>query len=192
MDRVPVLDSIESRSIEKDETLRFERLERVRARQRARRRQRLILVTVLTTTLADIGILGFTKRHTVSTAVGNPAAVTPTFTIAPAPSGDGELNRDAAPPPRLPDAAPPLRLPAAAAPPPRLPAVALPPRPPADAAPPPRLPAVAPPAPHSPAPPAGRSDGATVPSRAEPRDAEAGDSTAAIDWLLKTSRTGSH
>jgi hypothetical protein len=173
MDRVPVLDSIESRSIEKDETLRFERLERVRARQRARRRQRLILVTVLTMTLAGIGILGFTKRHTVSTAVGNPAAVTPTFTIAPAPSGDGELNRDAAPPPRLPDAAPPLR-------------------PPADATPPPRLPAVAPPAPHSPAPPAGRSGGATVPSRAEPRDAEAGDSTAAIDWLLKTSRTGSH
>ena len=164
MDRVPVLDSIDSRSIGQDETLRFERLERVRARQRARRRQRLILVTVLTATLAGIGILGFTKRHTVSTAVGKPAAVRPMFTIAPAPSGDGELKRDAAPPPRLPDAA----------------------------AAPPRLPGVAPPpAPHSPAPPAGRSDGATVPSRAEPRDAEAGDSTAAIDWLLKTSRTGS-
>jgi len=164
MDRVPVLDSIDSRSIGQDETLRFERLERVRARQRARRRQRLILVTVLTTTLAGIGILGFTKRHTVSTVVGKPAAVRPVFTIAPVPSGDSELKRDAAPPLRLPDAA----------------------------APPPRLPAVAPPpAPHSPAPPAGRSDGATVPSRAEPRDAEAGDSTAAIDWLLKTSRTGS-
>jgi len=173
MDRVPVLDSIDSRSIGQDETLRFERLERVRARQRARRRQRLILVTVLTTTLAGIGILGFTKRHTVSTVVGKPAAVRPVFTIAPAPSGDGELKRDAVPPPRLPDAVPPLRLPDAAAPPPRLPAVA------------------PPPAPHSPAPPAGRSDGATVPSRAEPRDAEAGDSTAAIDWLLKTSRTGS-
>jgi len=174
MDRVPVLDSIDSRSIGQDETLRFERLERVRARQRARRRQRLILVTALTTTLAGIGILGFTKRHTMSTVVGNPAAVRPVFTIAPAPSGDGELKRDAAPPLRLPDAA---------APPPRLPDVA---------APPPRLPAVAPPpAPHSPASPAGRSDGATVPSRAEPRDAEAGDSTAAIDWLLKTSRTGS-
>jgi hypothetical protein len=182
MDRVPVLDSIESRSIEKDETLRFERLERVRARQRARRRQRLIFVTVLTTTLAGIGILGFTKRHTASTAVGNPPAVRPMFTIAPAPSGDGELKRDAAAPPRLPDAAPPSRLPDSA-PPLRLPdAAALPPR----------LPAVAPPpAPHSPAPPAGRSGGATVPSRAEPRDAEAGDSTAAIDWLLKTSRTGS-
>jgi hypothetical protein len=164
MDRVPVLDSIDSRSIGQDETLRFERLERVRARQRARRRQRLILVTVLATTLAGIGILGFTKRHTVSTAVGNPAAVRPMFTIAPAPSGDGELKRDAAPPLGLPDAA----------------------------APPPRLPAVAPPpAPHSPALPAVRSGGARVPSRAEPRDAEAGDSTAAIDWLLRTSRTGS-
>jgi hypothetical protein len=163
----PVPDPNESRSIGQDaETLRFQRLERVRARQRARRRQRLILVTVVMTTLAGIGILGFTKRHAVSTAGGKPAAPSATSAIAPAPTGDGELKREAATPPRVPLAA---TSPGAAA-----------------------LPVDAPPpAPHSPAPPAGRSGGATAPPRAEPRDAEAGDSTAAIDWLLKTSRTGS-
>ena len=34
--------------------------------------------------------------------------------------------------------------------------------------------------------------GAVAPSREEPRDAEAVDPTAAIDWLLKTSRSRSH
>jgi hypothetical protein len=153
METAPVLDPIESRSIGQDETLRFQRLERVRARQRTRRRQRLILVTALVTAVAGIGILGLTKRHTVSTTVGKPVP-SPTSGIVPAATGDGELKRDAAPPP---------------------------PRP-----------AVAPaPAPHSPAPPAGRSGGAAVSPRAAPRETEAVDSTAAIDWLLKTPRTGS-
>jgi hypothetical protein len=155
METAPVLDPIESRSIGQDETLRFQRLERVRARQRTRRwRQRLILVTALVTALAGIGIVGFTKRHAVSTAVGKPAAPSPTSGIAPAATGEGELKRDAAPPPPLPAVAP------------------------------------APP-PHSPAPAAGRSGGAAVAPRATPHDTEAGDATAAIDWLLKTSRTGS-
>jgi hypothetical protein len=155
METAPGLDPIESRSIGQDaETLRFQRLERVRARQRARRRRRLILVTALVAALAGIGIVGFTKRHTVSTAVGKPAAPSPTSAIAPVSTGGGEVKREATPPPRVPVAAPT-------------------------------------PVPHSRAPLAGQSGGATVPSRAEPRDLEGGDSTAAIDWLLKTSRTGS-
>jgi hypothetical protein len=60
MATAPVLDPIESRSIEQDAaTLGFQRLEGVRTRQRARRRRRLILGTALVVALAGVGVLGF-------------------------------------------------------------------------------------------------------------------------------------
>jgi len=173
MATAPVLDPIESRSIGQDaETLRFERLERVRARQRARRRHRLILATSLLIALAGIGVLGFTAiRRTSSERVGSPgapasvgmpkpAAASPAATgsafgppaaIAPLPARADGVKRDATQSPRIQ----------------------------ADAD------RRARPRPDS------QDGGAVAPPRGEQQNADAVDPTAAIDWLLKTSRTRS-
>src|SRR6266850_818918 len=173
MARAPVLDPIESRSIGQDaETLRFERLGRVRARRRARRRHRLILVTTIVIVLAGVGVLGFTAiRRTSSERFGSPRtpapvgmlrpaaaspaatgpAVGPPAAIVPAPTRVDGVKRDATQPPRI-QADADRRA-----------------RPLSDS----------------------QGGGAVGPSRGESLDADAVDPTAAIDWLLKTSRTRS-
>jgi hypothetical protein len=84
MTTAPVLDPTESRSVGQDAaTLRFQRLERVRARQRARRRRRLILVTTLAAVFAGIGVLGFTAFRRASV---EPRAHAPTTTPPLAPT----------------------------------------------------------------------------------------------------------
>src|SRR5436309_16102488 len=56
------------------EIRRFQRLERVRARQRARRRHRLFLVAPLLIALAAAGVLGFTAiRRTSFERLGSPS-----------------------------------------------------------------------------------------------------------------------
>src|SRR5687768_36901 len=122
MATAPVLYPIESRSIGQDaETLRFERLERVRARRRARRRHRLIVITTLLIVLAGVGVLGFTAiRRTSAERLGSPrtpapvgmlrlpatspAAPSPAFgppaAIVPPPTRVDGVKRDATPPPR--------------------------------------------------------------------------------------------
>jgi hypothetical protein len=157
MATAPVLDPIESRSIGQDAaTRRFQRLERVRARQRARRRRRWILITTLVVALAGTSVLGFTAVRRASfdrrdqapppapvavpappaaETIATPPAITPRPGVTPAPTRADEVKRDATPP--------------------------------------------SPPRPDSP------RSGATAPTRSEPPDA---DGTAAIDWLLKTSR----
>lgn len=171
MATAPVLDPIESRSIGQDaETRRFERLERVRARQRARRRRRLILVATLILALAGGGVLGVTAiRRTSFERLGSPrtpapvgmlkpAAASPAATgsafgppaaIVPPPTRVDGVNRDATRPPRI-RAAADRRA-----------------RPLSDSA----------------------GGGAVAPSRGEQQNSDAVDPTAAIDWLLKTSRT---
>ena len=173
MATAPVLGPIESRSIGQDtETLRFHRLERVRARQRAHRRHRLILVTTLVSALAGAGVLGFTAiRRTSSERLGSPhtpapigmlkpAAASPAATgsafgqpatIVPSPTRADGVKRDATRPPRI-QAGADRRA-----------------RQLSDS----------------------QGGGAVTPSRDEQPGAEAVDPTAAIDWLLKTSRTGS-
>jgi hypothetical protein len=160
MATAPVLDPIESRSIGQDaETLRFERLGRVRARQRARRRHRLIVVTILLIALAGVGVLGFTaNRRTSSERLGSLRTPAPVGMLKPAPAAiapppirvDG-VKRNATQPPRI-QADADRRA-----------------RPPSDS----------------------QGGDAVAPSRGEQQNADAVDPTAAIDWLLQTSRTRS-
>ena len=171
MATAPVLEPIESRSIGQDvETLRFQRLERVRARQRARRRHRLILVTTLVIVLAGVGVLGFTAIHrTSSERLGSPPTPAPIEILKPAaasPTPTGStFGPPAAPPPTHVDG-----VKRAATQPPRIQADAdRRARPLSDS----------------------QGGGVVAPSRDEQRDAEAVDPTTAIDWLLKTSRTRS-
>jgi hypothetical protein len=173
MATAPVLDPIESRSIGQDaETRRFERLERVRARQRARRRHRLILATTLTIALAGVGVLGFTAiRRTSSERVGSPAAPAPVGMPKPAAASPAPTGSALGPPAAI--VPPPTRVDGVKR------VAAEPPRIQADTD-------------RRARPLTDNQGGAVVaPSRDEQRDAEAVDPTAAIDWLLKTSRTRS-
>jgi hypothetical protein len=169
MATAPVLVPIESRSLGHDaETLRFQRLERVRAQRRARRRYRLLLVTTLVIALAGAGVLGFTViRRTSFERLGSPSAPAPVDIVTPAAALPAATGSAFDPP-------------SAVVPPPTTDAVRR------DATQPARIQVEA----ERRARP--RSDsqgrGAVVPSRDEPHDA---DPTAAIDWLLKTSRTRS-
>jgi hypothetical protein len=87
MATTPVLDPIETRSIEQDATLGFQRLEGVRARQRVRRRRRWILVTGLVVALAGSGVLGFTavRDHHAQAPASRPPADPPRPDAAVAP-----------------------------------------------------------------------------------------------------------
>jgi hypothetical protein len=146
-------------------SLRFQRLERVRARQRARRRGRLILITLLVATLAGVGVLGFTtvrgtSSERASEARSGAAIGTPARPVEPiAPPGPVEL------------ALPPRSVPITST----LTAGSTPSRPTP-------LPPTAGPAardaspPRMPAPAVGRSPAPDTDER---------DATAAIDWLLK-------
>jgi len=170
MATTPVLDPIETRSIEQDATLGFQRLEGVRARQRARRRRRWILVTGLVVALAGIGVLGFTAvrdHHAQTPALPRPAA--------------GPARPEAAP---VPPPAP-ITVPAAPAP--------------ATLAPAAPAPAALAPAPAGelkrevkPSPPSRIDRPRPAAPPAAPREAGDADGTAAIDWLLKTPRSAGH
>lgn len=170
MATAPVLVPLESRSMGQDaEPLRFQRLERVRARQRARRRVQLFLLTTLAIAVMGAGVLGFTAiRRTSMDRRGSPSeseaaevvkppgalpaatgsAFGPPSAVTPPPTRADSVRRDATQPPRIQ-----LETDRRA-------------RPLSDSP--------------------GR--GAVVPSRNEPHDAEAVDQTAVIEWLLKTSR----
>ena len=173
MATAPVLDPGDSRSIGQDvDTLRFQRLERVRARQRARRRHRLILATTLMIALAGVGVLGFTAiRRTSFERLGSPRAPAPVGVLRPVAASPAATSSALGPPAAI--VPPPTRVDGvkrAATQPPRIQADAdRRARPLSD----------------------GQGGGAVAPSRDEQRDAEAVDPTAAIDWLLKTSRTRS-
>ena len=180
MATTPIVDTMEARSIKRDAaTLRFQRLERVRARQRSRRKYRLILVTFLVVAVAVAGVVGFTAvlgsslerlrdaRPPAPVEVPTqPAAVTtgtePAFTAASA------ILPHAIRPQRIQiDAPPAIRpTPRAAGPDPTAPRDG-----------------------DSPSRSSNQGGSATAPSRDEPRDAEAVDPTLVIDWLLQTSRT---
>lgn len=174
MATAPVLVSIESRSMGHDaETLRFQRLERVRARRRARRRHRLFFVTTLVIALATAGVVRFTAiRRTSFERLGSASAAVPVEIVKP-PAASPAATGSASPPPSAVVPAPT-----------RAEGVKR------DATLPPRIHVEADRRARS------RSDsqghGAVAPSRDAPHDAEAVDPTAAIDWLLKTSRTRSH
>jgi hypothetical protein len=174
MATAPVLHPIESRSIGQDaESLRFQRLERVRARQRARRRSRLILVTTLVIALAGVGVLGFTATRRASfERLGSPHAPAPVGMLRP--PAAAPATTDSAPGPPAAIVPPPTRVDGVkreATQPPRIqPDANRRARPQSDS----------------------QGGGAAAPSRGEPKDAEGVDPTAAIDWLLKTSRTRSH
>jgi hypothetical protein len=174
MATTPALVPIESGSLGHDaEILRFQRLERVRARQRARRRHRVFLVTPLVIALAAAGVLGFAAiRRTSFERLGSPSTPASIEILKPLPA-----------------------LPAATGSASGAPSAVVPPPTRADgvkreATQPPRIQIEAGrqarPRPDS------QGRGPVAPSRDEPHDAEAVDPTAAIDWLLKTSRTRSH
>jgi len=173
MATAPVLEPIESRSIGQDaERLRFQRLERVRARQRARRRRQLILVMMLVIVLAGVGVLGFTAiRRTSSERLGSPRTPAPVGKLKPPAASPATTSSAFGPPAAIvPPATRVDGVKRAATQPPRIQSDAdRRARPLSDS----------------------QSGGAVAPSRDEQQDAEAVDPTAAIDWLLKTSRTRS-
>jgi hypothetical protein len=171
MAATPLRVPIESRAIGHDaETLRFQRLERVRAQRRARR-YRLSVAATLAIALAGAGVLGLTTiRRLWLEQLGSPSSPTPVEMVKPAaasPATSGSVFQPSAVTPRSTGA---------------------------DAV-----------TPHVTQPPPSRVDAeqqarplaasqarrVVAPSRNEPHDAAAADPTAAIDWLLKTSRTRS-
>jgi hypothetical protein len=179
--------------------LRFQRLERVRAQRRSRQQRRLIFISVLVLAMAGVCALGFAaiRRALPERAGAAPAHV---------PVGAVTLPAPAPPAPAMQPPTPP-----AMQPPPTPPAVQAP-TPPAVLAPPITS---APTRASSPTPAEGAKPDAVVPRRTQPeappaRDvtpptnrlmgapalqgdattgSEPGDGTAAIDWLLNTSRT---
>ena len=171
MARAPVLVPLKSPSLGQDaEPLRFQRLESVRARQRARRRLQLSLLTLLVIALMGAGVLGFIAiRRTSMDYLGSPSAATPAEELKP-PAALPAATGSAFGPPS-----------AVAPSPTRAYGVKR------DATQPSRIQL------ETDQPPRVLSDrparGAVAPSHNEPRDAKAVDPTAAIDWLLKTSRS---
>jgi hypothetical protein len=160
---ISVSDASESGASEQDvASRRFQRLERVRARQRARRRNRLILVAMLVAALTGAGVLAFTAvRGTSSEPVGDARSRQPVGTPPPATAP--------ALPPRPATGTPSASTPA--------PFGAK-----SSTVPPPRIQMDASPAREVQSP----ATGVTGPSPGAPREAEADDGAAAIDWLLKT------
>jgi hypothetical protein len=168
---VPCPDAIKRGSNERDAaTLRFQRLERVRARQRCRRRHRLILVITLVVAPAGAGVLGFTAvRRTSFELPGASRAQAPVGTSTPPAAPTLEPGSALGPPSTI--APRPVRTQG--------------PKP--DAAPRRRVQPDAPLA-HGVAAPTNRVTGAPGHRRGDQGDAEVDDPTTAIDWLVKTSR----
>jgi len=197
MATAPLLESvIESRLLEEDAaTLQFQRLERVRARLRSRRRY-VVIVTTLGVVLAGAGVLSFVRGNgferlghfrtqapakipaqgAVSTPAGD-SVLSATPTLVPPPARADEVTSDVAQTHRVQANGPPAQglksLPRGRS----------------------RRAVV----PGGAAPDPSRSNqrterqagGVTDPSRAEQSAAEVVDPAPVIDWLLKTSRTGS-
>jgi hypothetical protein len=168
---VPVLDPIESRSVGQDAlTLQFERLERVRARLAARRRYRWILATKLVVVLVSISVLLFVAiRRTSFERLGSARPPAPVLTLTPVAASPAAPDFEVDPP-----------------------SVIVPPRAHVDG--------VKREATHTRRlqvnadrrrrPLSGRQGArAAAPSPGEQQDVEAAVPTAAIDWLLKSSRT---
>ena len=190
MATVPVLDPIESRSNGQDAvTLQFERLERVRVRLAARRRHRWILATKLVIALVGISVLIFAAiRRTAVERLDSPHPPASVGTETPQVASVGtETPQAASVGTETPQAASPAADvavgPPSAVAPPRARGDGVK-RDPTHAR---RLQANAD---RRRRPPSGRQDArAAVPSRGEEQDVEAAVPTAAIDWLLKSSRT---
>jgi hypothetical protein len=167
----PVLVPIQSRPLGHDtETLRFQRLERVRAQRRARLRYRLFLVASLVTARASAGVLGFaTTRRTSFQRPGPSSSPAPVEMLRPASASAAATGSAFGPPPIAVVPAPP-----------RADAVRR------DATRPPRIQVQADqrvrPLSDS------QDRGAVEPARDEPHDDAAVDPQAAIEWLLNTSR----
>jgi hypothetical protein len=176
---VPGPDAVDSGSNERGAAeLRFQRLERVREQRRSRRRRRLILTSVLVLAMAGVCALGFTAFYRMS--LERPGAARAHVPV-------GAVTLPVAPPPAVPAApallGPPITNAPTSAPSPTPTEGAK-----ADAAVPRRAHPEPPPA-RDVTPPTNRVIGAPAPPRGEPTSSEPGDGTAAIDWLLKTSRT---
>jgi hypothetical protein len=181
---VPGPDAVDSGSNEQAAAdLRFQRLERVRAQRRSRRQRRLILISVLVLATAGVCALGLT-------AIRRASPERPGATSAHVPVGAVTLPEVPVPPPPTVLAPTP---PAVAAPPSTsAPTRALSPTPiegaKPDAVVPRRTQPQAPPA-RDVTPPTNRLTGAPALQHGEATGSEPEDGTAAIDWLLKTSRT---
>jgi outer membrane biosynthesis protein TonB len=195
--------------------LRFQRLERVRAQRRSRQQRRLIFISVLVLAMAGVCALGFAaiRRALPERAGAAPAHVPVGAVTLPAPAPPAPAMQPPTPPAMQPPTPPAMQppTPPAMQPPPTPPAVQAP-TPPAVLAPPITS---APTRASSPTPAEGAKPDAVVPRRTQPeappaRDvtpptnrlmgapalqgdattgSEPGDGTAAIDWLLNTSRT---
>jgi hypothetical protein len=174
MATTPVLAPTESRSTgHATEILRFQRLEHVRARRHARRRYRLFLITTVVIALAGAGLLSFTTtRRTSFERLGSPGSSPPVEMLQPAaalPVATGSVVGPASAVVPSPTRVEPVSR---------------------DATQPPRNQSKV----DRRARPMSNSSGraAVAPLRDEPREAEAVDPAAVIDWLLNTSRTQSH
>jgi len=170
--------------------LRFQRLERVRAQRRSRQQRRLIFISVLVLAMAGVCALGFAA---IRRALPERAGAAP----AHAPVGAVTLPAPAPPPPAVQTPTPPAvqapTPPAVLAPPiTSAPTRASSPTPAEgaklDAVVPRRTQPEAPPA-RDVTPPTNRLMGAPALQGDATTGSEPGDGTAAIDWLLNTSRT---
>jgi hypothetical protein len=181
MATVPVLDPIESRSNGQDAvTLQFERLERVRVRLAARRRHRWIVATKLVIALVSISVLIFAAiRRTSVERLDSPHPPASVGTETPQAASPTAADVAVGPPSAADVAV-------------VSPSAVVPPRARGDS--------VKRDATHARRlqanpdrrrrPLSGRQDArAAAPSRGEAQDVEAAVPTAAIDWLLKSSRT---
>jgi hypothetical protein len=177
------------------EDRRFQRLERVRALQRSRRHRRLVLIATLVLVLAAGSVLGFAAvRRTSSGNVGGTAAQPPV--ISPTPDASSPAVETTRAPAVDTTRAPAVdTTPAAVKPgaPARADTTSAsevpagPDRPKAEVALPRRAPPEAPPAARV-APSISRETAPRASAGSEPSSPEAGDHTAAIDWLLGGSR----
>ena len=184
-------DAVDSGSNERAaEDLRFQRLERVRAQRRSRQQRRLIFISVLVLAMAGVCALGFAamRRASPERAGATSARVPVGAVTLPAPAPTPPPVRAPTPPAVL---APPITG-APTSTPTSAPTSAPSPTPTEgaklDAVVPRRAQPEAPPA-RDVTPPTNRLTGAPAPERGATTGSEPADGTAAIDWLLKTSRT---
>ena len=173
--------------------LRFQRLERVRAQRRSRQQRRLIFISVLVLAMAGVCALGFAaiRRALPERAGAAPAHVPVGAVTLPAPAPPAPAKQPPTPPAMQPPTPPAMQ------PPPTPPITSAPTRAssptPAegakpDAVVPRRTQPEAPPA-RDVTPPTNRLMGAPALQGDATTGSEPGDGTAAIDWLLNTSRT---
>jgi len=170
--------------------LRFQRLERVRAQRRSRQQRRLIFISVLVLAMAGVCALGFAaiRRALPERAGAAPAHVPVGAVTLPAPAPPAPAMQPPTPPAMQPPTPPAVLAPPITSAPTRAssptPAEGAKP----DAVVPRRTQPEAPPA-RDVTPPTNRLMGAPALQGDATTGSEPGDGTAAIDWLLNTSRT---